>query len=539
MALTAETYVVRQPDKLSSLNDIWGTTLALGLSTSNSSIIGVGSSNFKYYTQVVAYDSNLEEINLGVFQYPPRPIDTSPYPNGYGAFSVSNPLRSFFQVDLNNFSITEPTISYSNIVPNYFTTLVNYGIASGFSYNPNLSVEAFEAVVGGFSFLGFSFSSISPFVNDSSGIIYIVSDNTFIQGSHILTSNGTTYSAITSTSFTSSMSSATPLATITNYSQADSSTNITELYGFDGTIDYHLYGVSYSFLIVDSSISDYIDGTTFKFLSNYPNRIDAPFCAEGEGAPCFNKAKRSRVDQYETITFVIDSVLLENITNVFYITYDKNYNSLDTFSFDLTAYLPCSSCGLFRADLPIGWNNLNSNFAVADDVEYLMVFIGDEFGSNPYTEFRTFRYDRECTIYEPKQFMFMNKLGAFEYFTFTQDTKQTHSISRNEYKKEVPWGDFQSRAWGYRGRSVMSGNVQKSFVANTNWITEVEYEFLAELVESPEVYVMEYYPQNSSYLPVPIIITDTSYEIKTSVRDSIFNLTINYKMAVDTPMQRQ
>jgi hypothetical protein len=85
----------------------------------------------------------------------------------------------------------------------------------------------------------------------------------------------------------------------------------------------------------------------------------------------------------------------------------------------------------------------------------------------------------------------------------------------------------------------MSGNVQKSFVANTNWITEVEYEFLAELVESPEVYVMEYYPQNSSYLPVPIIITDTSYEIKTSVRDSIFNLTINYKMAVDTPMQRQ
>ena len=539
MALTAETYVVRQPDKLSSLNDIWGTTLALGLSSSNTSIIGVNSSNFRYYTQLIAYDSNFEEINLGVFQYPPRPIDTSPYPNGYGAFSVSNPLRSFFQVDLNNFSITEPTISYSNIVPNYFTTLVNYGIASGFSYNPNLSVEAFEVVVGGFSFLGFSFSSISPFVNDSSGIIYIVSDNAFIQGSHILTSNGTTYSAITSTSFTSSMSSATPIATITNYSQADSDTNITELYGFDGTIDYHLYGVSYNFLIVDSSINDYIDETTFKFLSNYPNRIDAPFCDEGEGGPCFNKAKRSRVDQYETITFVIDSVLLENITNVFYITYDKNYNALDTFQFDLSAYLPCSACGLFRADLPIGWNNLNSNFAVADDVEYLMVFIGDEFGSNPYTEFRTFRYDRECTIYEPKQFMFMNKLGAFEYFTFTQDTKETNSISRNEYKKEVPWGDFQSRSWGYRGRSVMSGNVQKTYIANTNWISEVEYTFLAELVESPEVYVMEYYAQNSSYLPVPIIITDTSYEIKTSVRDSIFNLTINYKMAIDTSIQRQ
>jgi len=545
MALTAETYVVRQPDKLSSLNDIWGTTLALGLSTSNSSIIGVGSSNFKYFTQLIAYDSNLEEINLGVFQYPPRPIDSSPYPNGYGAFSISNPLRSFFQVDLNNFSITEPTLSYSSIVPNYFTTLVNYSVSSGYSYNPNLSVVAFEAVISGNSYLGFSFSSVNPFVNDSSALIYIVTDNAFIQGSHVLTSNGTTYSVVTSTSFTSSMSSATPLATITNYSQADFSTNITDLYGFDGTIDYHLYNIQsgsdygYDFLIVNGAqINNYIDGTTFKFLSNYPNRIDSPFCVEGDGT-CFSKAKRSRVDQYETITFIIDTAVLEDATNVFYSTYDKNYNGLDSFSFDLTSYLPCSSCGLYRVDLPIGWNNLSSNFAAPDDVEYLMVFIGDEFGLNPYTEFRTFKYDRECTIYEPKQFMFMNKLGAWDYWTFTQDTKETHSISRNEYKKEIPWGDFQSRAWGYRGRSVMSGNIEKTYTANTNWITETEYTFLSELVESPEVYIMEYYPQNSSYLPVPIVITDTSYEIKTSVRDSIFNLTINYKMAINTPMQRQ
>lgn len=539
MALTAETYIVRQPDELSSLNDIWGTTLALGLSTSNSSVISIGSNNFKYFTQVVTLDSNLEETSLGIFEYPPRPIDNSPYPNGYGAFSVSNPLRSFFQVDLNNFPITEPTISYSNLVPNYYSSLINYKISSGFSYNPNLAVTAFEAVLGGFSYLGFSFSSVSsPFINGAN--IFVVSDNPFIQRSHqILDTTANTYSIVTFTPFTSSMASATPDATITYYVQGDPGTYVEGLYGFNGTIDYNLYGVGYNFLTVNGTINDYVDSTTFKFLCNYPNRIDAPFCNEGEGGPCFNKAKRSRINQYETITFVIDTTLLENATNVFYITYDKNYNALDTFQFDLTTYLPCSSCGLYRADLPIGWNNLSSNFAAPDDVEYIMVFIGDEFGSSPYTEFRTFRYDRECTIYEPKQFMFMNKLGAFDYFTFTQDTKENHSISRNEYKKEVPWGDFQSRAWGYRGKTVMSGNVQKSYVANTNWISEVEYEFLAELVESPEVYVMEYYPQNSSYLPVPIIITDTSYEIKTAVRDSIFNLTINYKMAVDTPMQRQ
>ena len=86
----------------------------------------------------------------------------------------------------------------------------------------------------------------------------------------------------------------------------------------------------------------------------------------------------------------------------------------------------------------------------------------------------------------------------------------------------------------------MSGNVEKTLTANTNWISETEYEFLSELIESPEVYIMKSYaPLGASYSPVAVVITDTSYEIKTAVRDSIFNLTINYKMAVDTPMQRQ
>ena len=138
--------------------------------------------------------------------------------------------------------------------------------------------------------------------------------------------------------------------------------------------------------------------------------------------------------------------------------------------------------------------------------------------------------------------MFLNKLGGWDYWTFTQDNKETRSITRNEYKKEINWGETQngSLGIGFRGRTVMSGNIQKTFTANTNWISETEYEFLSELVESPEVYIMKYYATSgSAFDPVAVVITDTSYEIKTAVRDSIFNLTINYKMAVDTPMQRQ
>ena len=52
MALTAESIVLVSPDRLSSLSDIWGNTLALGLSSSNTSLISISSNNFKYWTLI-------------------------------------------------------------------------------------------------------------------------------------------------------------------------------------------------------------------------------------------------------------------------------------------------------------------------------------------------------------------------------------------------------------------------------------------------------------------------------------------------------
>jgi hypothetical protein len=541
MAKIAETYIIKSPDQLSSLNDIWGTTIALGLSSSDLNVINIGSTNFSYWTQIVAYDAIDEETNLGIFKYPPRPNDGSNLPPGYGAFSVNNPLRSFFQTDVENFSTTHSVVSNNGLKPNYWSTLINYSINSGFSFNPNLSCVGFEFIDGANSFLGFSFSasaSQSFFVGDSN--FYVVSSNQFIQGGHIVnTSFGTSYSVVTTTAFTEAMASGSPNATITDYSQGDAANTLFEGYGFDGTIDYHLYQYGYDFLITNGTISNYIDNTTFKFLCNYPNRQDSFSCSEAPSGPCFPNPKRTRVNQYETINLVIDSTLFDpNEVYVYYDTYDSSWNALDQIQVDLSTFVGCTSCGLFRMDIPIGYNNISYLMASPDSVEYVVMWVG--YGAvEPLTEYRGFYYDRQCTIYSDKHFMFINKLGGWDYWTFYQDTKETHSISRNEFKKEVPWGEFQNRGWGWRGKTVMSGQVNKTFTANTNWITETEYEYLAELIESPEVYVMEYYAQYNDYKPVPIIVTDTSYEIKSSKREQIFNLTMNYKYSINTPLQRQ
>ena len=52
MAKIAEVVKLRGMDKLSSFNDIWGNTIALGLSTSNPVILSINSNNFKYWVDI-------------------------------------------------------------------------------------------------------------------------------------------------------------------------------------------------------------------------------------------------------------------------------------------------------------------------------------------------------------------------------------------------------------------------------------------------------------------------------------------------------
>lgn len=542
MALTAHTYLYKSPDQLSSLNDIWGTTLVLGLSTSNPGAINPGTNNFNYWTQLVAMDAVDEEYNLGIFQYPPRPYDKSNFPLNYGAFSVANPLRSFLSIDLENYNITTPQISNYTLLPLPFeTTIVKYKMVSGYSYNPNLNVEAFQYISGPNNFLGFSFSGSNYFTIGSN--VYVVSDNPYISGSHNITGDGFTNSSfVTTTLFTASMTTATPLATITNYSQNDASyTGVENLFGINSVLDYDLYTDGINYLTINASMSTYpIDGIMWKFLSSFENRKSLfPPVSANDRSGYFLTAKKTRVNAFETNTFIIDTAVLDsNPLYLFNSIYSSTYSFIETLQYDLSTILTANT-GLQRVDIPIGFNNISGTISNATSSVYCVIRIGDAQEFNVYTELRTYKIDRECTIYDPKTFMFMNKQGAWDYWTFTQDTKEVHSITKNEFKREVPYGDMMARGWGYRGQSVMSGKTQENYTANTNWLTESEYRVLSELVRSPEVYVMVYRPSDSTYYPTPVIITDTSYEVKTSNRDQIFNLTINYKMAIDTPIQRR
>ena len=117
--------------------------------------------------------------------------------------------------------------------------------------------------------------------------------------------------------------------------------------------------------------------------------------------------------------------------------------------------------------------------------------------------------------------MWLNRLGGWEYFNFTLGGKKSINIERETFKKVLPYnysvGDRQDTTYAQKAEEMWS--------INSNWITEDESEWLSSLLESREVYHMK----NSEIYPIQIM--DKSYQVKTVLRDQLFNITIQFKYA--------
>lgn len=161
-----------------------------------------------------------------------------------------------------------------------------------------------------------------------------------------------------------------------------------------------------------------------------------------------------------------------------------------------------------------------------------------------------------CSPYENVRIKFLNRQGSWQYWNFWKDSKKTTSIARTEYKTTMQYDQTMRtidkggtsrvsspfKLTKLRGQNILSISSNDTFLLNSDWISEDEYEFLEQLVTSPQVYIFhETYTLSDNTIlrgvNIPIIITDTAYEHKTVLRDRLFNLQINYKLAYDGNLQ--
>ena len=126
----------------------------------------------------------------------------------------------------------------------------------------------------------------------------------------------------------------------------------------------------------------------------------------------------------------------------------------------------------------------------------------------------------------------MNQWGAWDYYTFTKKSTKTISTKGTTYNQlRGSWNEAAYRPSIFRGgKRTFRVNATEKIKMNTDFISESEAEWFEDLINSPEVYILEGYQADitdsllNNYV-TPVRLTTTNYEKKTIANDKLIQYT--------------
>ena len=132
----------------------------------------------------------------------------------------------------------------------------------------------------------------------------------------------------------------------------------------------------------------------------------------------------------------------------------------------------------------------------------------------------------------PIRLAWLNQWGAWDYYTFTQKSVRSVSTKGSTYTQQSgTWNDSMYRVQGFKGgEKSFRVNATERIKMNTDFVNEAESEWFEELINSPEVYILEGYqtdlaqPVLNNYV-IPVRLTTSSYIRKTIANDKLMQYT--------------
>ena len=222
--------------------------------------------------------------------------------------------------------------------------------------------------------------------------------------------------------------------------------------------------------------------------------------------------------------------------------YGENGNLISTTSFNTPALntfnhirIPCS---------PTTLNKINSSRvssgslpAVSSNATSYTINLRTETSTG--SEIFHFNIDTECR-YETRRIEFLNSLGGFDYFNFTKVSKHSEEIERKFFQTTA--NDLTSTGsinYSISNREKVQYYTKSSpkMKLTSDWIDSKTYNWLLELIESPEIYLLDSYALPGedaiNLRRIPIKNINGNWEEKLDSVDKLFNLEIDLEFGMD------
>ena len=133
--------------------------------------------------------------------------------------------------------------------------------------------------------------------------------------------------------------------------------------------------------------------------------------------------------------------------------------------------------------------------------------------------------------YEPVRLAWLNQWGAWDYYTFTMKSSRMISTKGSTYNQLAgTWNESAYRIDSFKGgKKAFRVNATEKVTMNTDFVNEAESEWFEELINSPEVYILEGFQTDTNsalnQYVVPVRLTTSSYTRKTVANDKLMQYT--------------
>mgnify|MGYP003115134176 CR=1 FL=1 len=269
--------------------------------------------------------------------------------------------------------------------------------------------------------------------------------------------------------------------------------------------------------------SYYLNGTTKSFLSNAPT------------------TQYARLEDYGTMAFfqyIPNSTYAVSYIKIDYIfpsgssTENINWTSANG---GITSQGPLSNTRIgYFGCFPANLKNWSSTFATAV--------------TNGLTSYQLKAYDTSGRIsqqyninilcpnerdYEGIRLTWLNQWGTWDYYTFNMKSTKSIETNRTSYTQlGGTWNESKFKISDFKGgKKNFRVNSKEKIKLNTDFVTEEEGVWFEELINSPEVYIVNGFSVDvlntitNKYIE-PVILTTSSYIKKTKANDRLMQYTI-------------
>ena len=134
--------------------------------------------------------------------------------------------------------------------------------------------------------------------------------------------------------------------------------------------------------------------------------------------------------------------------------------------------------------------------------------------------------------YESIRLCWLNQWGVWDYYTFIQKSVRSISTKGSTYEQLAgTWNEAAYRVDSYKGgKKAFRVNATEKIKMNTDFVSESENEMFEELINSPEVYILDGYQDDVNYSALnqyvkPVRLTTSSFTKKTVANDKLIQYT--------------